>query len=205
MGKGDLMDPNAMAGINTHATILDSLKGKKGKIIDLGAGEGALSEALVQHGFEVYACDIDSNNFKASGVVFDVVDLNEKFPYSEGEFDYVAAVEVIEHLENPRHFIREIHRVLKDGGWLSLSFLLRGNLIYFTQKEYSSNRHITPLKLQDIENIFSEIGFSIKRIDFNAGKLPIPKIRHKLPLFAKTFRNIMLGESLIVWAQKVKM
>lgn len=210
-------DPNAMAGINTHALVLASLRGQRGTVADLGAGQGALSVELARLGFEVYACDTCAEEFRANGrpnIHFDVADLNQRFPYPDRKFDVVCAVEIIEHVENPRHFLRECRRILKADGTLILStpnvlslasrisFLLRGCLIYFSQKEYESNRHISPLRLQDLENMFREIGFRPVKIDFNAGKLPIPKVRHKLPMLARPLRNLWLGESLMVWAAR---
>lgn len=206
-----------MAGLNTHALVLESLKGKAGKVADFGAGEGALSIQLARLGFDVYALDRVANGFQAGGlsnVHFQIADLNTRLPYDNEEFDLACAIEIVEHLENPRHFFRECRRVLKTGGLMilstpnvislvsRLSFLLRGSLIYFSQDQYSSNGHITPLRLQDVQNICREVGFRIVRVDFNVGKVFIPKIRHLLPLVSRPFRNLSLGESLMVWAAK---
>ncbi len=51
-----------------------------------------------------------------------VLDFNkEKFPFQDKQFDTVLAGDVIEHLENPSMFLREINRVLKKDGKLLLS------------------------------------------------------------------------------------
>jgi hypothetical protein len=84
-----------------------------------------------------------------------------------------------------------------------LTLLRSGSLVNFSQHEYVSNHHITPVRLQDFRNIFAEVGFALTRVDYNVGKLPIPKLRHRLPLAARPFRNAWLGESLIVWATRV--
>jgi len=210
-------DPNAMAGINPHALVVASLRGQRGTVADLGAGQGALSVELARLGFEVYACDACTEEFRAHGlpnIRFDVTDLNQRFLYPDGMFDVVCGVEIIQHVENPRHFLRECRRILKAGGTLipstpnvlslasRISFLPRGCLIYFSQREYLSNNHISPLRLQDPENMFREIGFRPVKFDFNAGKLPIPKVRHKLPLLARPLCHLWLGESLMVWAAR---
>lgn len=205
-----------MAGINTHAVVLEWFKGRRGRVGDLGAGQGALSIELAREGLQVDACDKYASAFRAHGlsnIRFAIADLNERFPYPDETFDYLTALEVIEHLENPRHFLRECRRTLRRGGTVvlstpnvlslasHLSFLVRGDLVYFSQREYISNHHITPLRLQDFRNIFAEVGFGLARVDYNAGKLPVPKLRHWVPLRAKAFRNWYLGESLIVWAE----
>lgn len=206
-------DPDAMAGIGTHARILASLDGwPRGQVADLGAGQGVLSQALIKAGFDVYACDRDLSFCGMNGSKIIQADLNQPFPYQDAAFDLVMAVEIIEHLENPRHVLREVVRILKPGGRLVLttpnvlniasriSFFFWGHCIYFSQREYTSNRHITPLRFQDLENICHEVGLRITEVDFNVGKVPIPKLRHKIPLRARPFRNFWLGESLILWA-----
>jgi len=213
------INPNAMAGINTHALVLDWFRGKSGVVADVGAGLGALSVELARLGFDVRACDRDRDAFRAHGVAnirFEPADLDVALPFGDSSVDFACAIEVIEHLENPRHLMRECRRILRDGGTVVLStpnilnvvshltLLSRGSLIYFSQKEYASNHHITPVSLQDFQNICAEVGFEIVRVDYNAGKLPIPKVRHWLPLLGRPFRNRWLGESLMVWATKTR-
>jgi len=211
-----VVDPNAMAATNTHAVVCGSLNGLSGRVGDVGAGQGALALALANLGFDVFACDRDAATFAVDHpkIRFQAADLNTAFPFGDESLDVICAVEVIEHLENPRHVLRECHRALRQNGtlivttpnilnvvsWITLP--TSGNLMYFSQREYLSNHHITPLRLQDFKNMFAEIGFRLERVDYNAGKLPIPKLRHRIPLFAKPFRNRWLGESLIVWATK---
>lgn len=47
----------------------------------------------------------------------DVQDL----PYGDAEFDYVICDQVIEHVRDPFMAVKELHRVLKSGGWLVLA------------------------------------------------------------------------------------
>jgi ubiquinone/menaquinone biosynthesis C-methylase UbiE len=42
-------------------------------------------------------------------------------PFADESVDYVVAGETIEHLEDPRTFVYEALRILKPGGWLSVS------------------------------------------------------------------------------------
>ena len=48
-------------------------------------------------------------------------DLNEKFPVGDESFDFVCANQVIEHLLETDVFIKEIYRVLKQGGYAVIS------------------------------------------------------------------------------------
>lgn len=38
------------------------------------------------------------------------------YPFEENSVDQIYAKHIIEHLENPRKFIHELHRILKPGG-----------------------------------------------------------------------------------------
>lgn len=56
-----------------------------------------------------------------SGPGVDVVASVYELPFVENEFDTVLCVSVLEHLEDPRKAIAEMHRVLKPGGKIIIS------------------------------------------------------------------------------------
>src|SRR5579863_8375666 len=87
-----------------------------GKVLDLGAGAGALSLRLADAGFAVTAFDYAADNFRLHGrVPFVSADLNGDFAESIApkSIDAVVAVEIVEHLENPRHLVRQAMQALK--------------------------------------------------------------------------------------------
>jgi precorrin-6B methylase 2 len=80
------IDPNTMAGRNTHALVLDWFRGRTGTVADVGAGEGALSLELARLGLHVLACDRDEKRFRARGVPrvqFTVADLDIRVPLAD--------------------------------------------------------------------------------------------------------------------------
>ena len=86
------------------------------RILDAGAGEGALSDALRRRGYQVVACEISPSRFRASGVPCIRADLNARLPFADASFDGVVSAEVLEHLENPHRLARECARILRPGG-----------------------------------------------------------------------------------------
>lgn len=113
----------AMADDTLHPAVLRMLGGlQPGKVLDVPAGQGALSLELMNMGFSEITClDICEDNFKLTGVDFRKHDANTPLPYADNSFDYVVSVEGIEHFESPWRFIKEICRVLKPGGTMLIS------------------------------------------------------------------------------------
>ncbi|MYN11216.1 class I SAM-dependent methyltransferase [Pseudoduganella aquatica] len=144
-------------------------------VLDLAAGSGAMSMRLHDAGYRVAATDYVTENFRLHGQIdFFQSDLNDDFSQGrEGSFDTVFASEIIEHLENPRHFARQCHALLKPGGSVVLSTpnvdssasvasLLRdGTFQWFNDAHYRSDGHITPLTQWQLKKCWQEAGFSI--------------------------------------------
>jgi SAM-dependent methyltransferase len=141
---------------------------ERAKVLDIGAGEGAFSQRLVDEGFDVKAVDSWDDRFRASAE-FQHVDLNTDFPDKwTNAFDLVVAIEVIEHLRDPRHFISNCLKVLKPNGyllltspnpenWLSrLKFLRTGYFLWFSELDYRAYGHITPIFAWQIAHICNE-------------------------------------------------
>lgn len=203
------------AAVGTHQKVIELLKNeKKGLVLDAASGEGALSQNLQNLGFDVTACELQPENFKAKNIRCDKINLNDNLPYQNEIFDYVVSVETIEHLENPWHFLREISRVLKVNGKLILTtpninsissrILFLYNLNYHDFEEYTY--HVSPINFTVLSKMLSDSGFIVESI--NTNKFIKPKFSllfHVLyPLLKPQNKIILLGDILIVKAKKVE-
>lgn len=190
-----------------HQKIISFLKleSTRGTILDIGAGTGALSQKLQEEGFEVTACDLNPDNFIPKNIVCKTANLNVAFPFQDASFDYVIAAEVIEHLENPWFFIRELYRITKPGGiaiistpnlhnwYVRLLFLLSSKLYNFLSS-YEKIGHITPVFLWNLKRM-SEGMFDVVGVVTSHSIIPILEIN--IP-----FKGLFFGQCIVVKMQR---
>jgi 2-polyprenyl-3-methyl-5-hydroxy-6-metoxy-1,4-benzoquinol methylase len=144
-------------------------------VLDLASGSGAFLARLRKSGFEdLTAVELDREKFGFRELTPHVVNLNERFSAAfDRQFGLITATEIIEHLDNPRHFLREIHALLRPDGHLLVStpnvtnfegrlkFLLQGELRYFDEAQYWYNHHISPITDTQMRLLLAEVGFQI--------------------------------------------
>ena len=124
---------------------------------DLGAGPGAMAARLRSLGCDVVAVDRDSNGFEVDvphvSLDFDQTDFASKI--GAASFGLVTAIEVIEHVESPIGFLRNVGQLIAPGGVAVLTtpnvdslparskFLLKGKIR--TMDEHGEPTHISPV------------------------------------------------------------
>ncbi|MBM4337503.1 MAG: methyltransferase domain-containing protein [Deltaproteobacteria bacterium] len=115
--------PKPMTRAGHHARLVELLEPRpRGRLLDLPCGQGALSQALIQLGFDVTCADIDPGFFRLSGTPWVQANLNAALPFGAEEFDYVACIAGLHRLHSPQIAIREFRRVLRPKGTLIVSF-----------------------------------------------------------------------------------
>lgn len=197
------------------------------EVLDVGAGEGALSERLSDAGFNVTALDINAEDFKSKKAKFCQINFNNEneldnfsIQYNE-KFDAVIGVEVIEHIENPWKYISFMKKMIKPGGillittpnitsWLSrMIFLFEGKFHQFSDGDLSYG-HISPISSWELKVVLEKSGFIKVEIE-PAGTLPflwIVKDKRLLfynfvsLVFRPFMRNIKKGWVIMCTARK---
>ena len=162
-----------------HATLFDlllRLRGAPASVLDLGAGTGAWANRLAVAGYQVTALERPNAGYAGSASLVEG-DLNEDFAelFGAKRFDLVTCIEVIEHVENPRHLLRNARRLLARGGMLvittpniestagRLRFLWTGELRHFGRDpRFNEPTHITPIHTLMFERAIDSVGLEVR-------------------------------------------
>ena len=94
-------------------------------------------------------------------------DLRNPLPFSDGEFDHVVMLAVLEHLTEPEKVLREANRVIAPGGSLILTWpssmvdpiLNVLHALHLISDEMESNEHQKRIPVETLEKMLHRIGF----------------------------------------------
>lgn len=99
----------------------------RGRVLDVGSADGTFTKVILNksRASKVVGIDVLSQSIayakrrfaRSSKMRFRVADAHD-IPYEDKQFDAVFCLETLEHVEKPLVVIQEIHRVLKDDGYI---------------------------------------------------------------------------------------
>jgi SAM-dependent methyltransferase len=94
-----------------------------GRALDVGCGVGQVVARLKEAGVETYGVDVSQPNIERARKFSDRCQLYDgaSLPFADRHFASVGALNVLEHVDEPEAFIRELVRVTDLGGRLVLS------------------------------------------------------------------------------------
>jgi 2-polyprenyl-3-methyl-5-hydroxy-6-metoxy-1,4-benzoquinol methylase len=117
----------------------------RGKLLDVGCGDGRFLRHAKEQGFEVWGIDFDKKsveNVKRNlgiDTVF-AMSLEEFYEYAKEKnlkFDVITFFEVLEHQDKPRGFLEMVKGLLKEGGYIAGSVPNREMVLVESFWEYT--------------------------------------------------------------------
>jgi SAM-dependent methyltransferase len=133
------MRSNMSRAVDTYETLPDNyftlerqdviplVRGRHGRILEIGCGEGSTSHALKSLGVAGWACGVELSA-EAAEVARERLDLviegnveRVDLPIESGSIDTVLALDVLEHLMDPWSTVARLTRFLRPGGAMIVS------------------------------------------------------------------------------------
>ncbi len=155
-----------------------------GTMADIGCGSGNLWRHVASSFTRCIGVDAVRYDGLPEAVEFVAADLDRlPLPLPDRAVEVAAAVEVVEHLENPRALCRELVRITKPGGWVvvttpnQLSLLSLLTLIakrrFAAFQDASYPAHLTALLEVDLRRIAVETGLEAVTVAYTGeGRVP---------------------------------
>jgi 2-polyprenyl-6-hydroxyphenyl methylase/3-demethylubiquinone-9 3-methyltransferase len=140
--------------------------GATANILDLGAGAGFLTLPLLDQGFSVTALDLApealaqvTKRYKGINLKTQCVDVEKYGIPKNQKFDVVCAMDILEHVKEPKNLVSEVSQVLNPGGlficytfnrtWLS--YVLAIKALEWFLPETPKNLHLYSLFIKPEE------------------------------------------------------
>lgn len=103
------------------------------RVLDVGCGEGQLTAAIAEAGYEVLGVDVAEEPLRRARSQHHDLELRRvapdaDWPLADAGFDAVWAGETIEHVADTARWLSELRRVLRSGGGLILTTPAHGPL-----------------------------------------------------------------------------
>lgn len=162
------------------------LQGSQGNLLDIGCSDGTTtynvslaSSNLKITGLDLYKETIEFAKKKYPNIKFIFADA-QNLPFKAKSFNYVTAIEVLEHIPDPDKALSEIRRILKPKGTLIIgqdtNSLLFKFIWWFWGKSKGSvwqNSHISCESPEKLIKRIKKHGFKIKKKHFHNLKMEI--------------------------------
>src|SRR3989338_241356 len=140
----------------------------KGRVLDIGCGDGSFAKILKKKGCEVVGCDIDPESVKKAKTDIEAYTCNlEKDDLPNGEFDYITCIDVIEHVIDPVKLLKKLRGKSKyivlttpNACWfMDRLKILGGNVS--RHNAYQMGQHLWYWSYSQFKKFLRENGFEI--------------------------------------------
>ncbi|MFZ4584106.1 MAG: methyltransferase domain-containing protein [Acidimicrobiia bacterium] len=160
---------------SSHQRLLSWLRHRpSARVLDLGCSDGSLGALLVADGHQVTGVDIE----KLDGVQrlndFYEADLDRGIPDEVGsDYDIVLCADVLEHVRDPEHLLREAAARLRPGGTIMASVPNFGHwyprtrvafgLFDYDRRGILDNGHVRFFTRRSFEHVIGRAGLQVRR------------------------------------------
>lgn len=147
--------------------IIERLRGgKSGKIFDSGCCTGGLLVEARRRGWKVYGVDPSEWACRVAKRVHGLTIYNETLELFNRKirFDVITALDVIEHLKNPKFILNKIYKILNNDGIVCIVTPDYGSLMARLLRSYWWGirlAHLSYFNKQNITRLLRETGFRI--------------------------------------------
>lgn len=167
-------------------------------ILDVGTGGGALASSFLQFG-SVSVCDNDPRCQEAVSRWPDLefhLGQADALPFADNTFDLVTAFDVIEHMADDQKGLREMARVVREGGGIAISVPA---YMWLWGRQDIASHHYRRYTKSTLTAAIEGAGLSLERITaFNTLLLPptaIVRLARRISSSRTTPEDQNLGQS----------
>lgn len=174
---------SSLASFEKIKRLIDFEDNKKLTILDIGCGDGRVTEELLKIGHDVYGIDTSEKAVKLAkekgikAVVNNIEDYQ-----SEQKFDLIIATDILEHLFEPLEVLQKMRGWLNENGEIivampnhfdlrnRLNILMGKSIVHWSLKRSIKSwdyDHIKFLTLKEFKEMIRRVGFFIKKEQYN--------------------------------------
>jgi SAM-dependent methyltransferase len=175
-----------------EASLLHCQEYVSGKLLDVGCGRKPYKDTYFAAATSYTGVDYLTETSRPD-IVASALDL----PLENQSFETVVSTELLEHVPDPLRALREMHRVLRPGGYLILS-----TPMYWPRHEIPYDFLRYPY--DGLLYLLKESGFELVRM-FNRGHAYVflgQVVQHTLPVFLPFAFQRTLLNSFLLWCDR---
>jgi len=138
----------------------------EGRLLDIGCSCGYFMEVAAASGFEVEGLEFSRTAIAAADPAIRPHILCSSVDEFEGSqtYDLITAFDLIEHVPQPKEFLKKIRRLLAPGGWLAMATPDAGHFLRYVMGAswpmLQPMQHLTIFSQKSMELALEEAGFS---------------------------------------------
>ena len=145
------------------------------RLLDIGCGAGNLLQAARKHRWDAQGLEVSAGAVKhVRGLGFEVFEGElQDAAFPSQHFDVITAVELLEHLVDPKPLLNEVARILRPGGlfWTTTPHArgLSGRLLGLKWRCVWPPEHLQLFSIRGLTKLLRDAGFRQLRIKTTGG------------------------------------